>query len=80
MRIRDDGERIPPDILEQGRAGHCGLPGIRERARQGGADLTIWSRAGTGTEIELSLPGSTAYGTAPRPFRSRLFREKGDNR
>ena len=40
LRIRDDGEGIPADILEQGRPGHYGLPGIRERARQVGAKLS----------------------------------------
>ena len=77
LRIRDDGEGIPAEVLEQGRPGHFGLPGMRERARQIGAELTIWSRAGTGTEIELSLAGSKAYGTSPQRSRLRLFRQKG---
>ncbi len=76
LRIRDDGKGIPADILEQGRPGHYGLPGIRERARQVGAELSIWSRSGTGTEIELSLAGSIAYGTSPRRSRFRLFGKK----
>ena len=76
LRIRDDGEGIPAEILEHGRPGHYGLPGIRERARQVGADLRIWSRSGTGTEIELSLAGSIAYGTSPRQSRFQLFRNK----
>jgi signal transduction histidine kinase/ligand-binding sensor domain-containing protein len=76
LRIRDNGDGIPAEILEQGRPGHHGLRGIRERARQIGADLTIWSRAGTGTEIELSLAGSVAYGAAPRRSRFRLFAKK----
>ena len=77
LRIRDDGEGIPAEILEQGRPGHYGLPGIRERARQVGADLTIWSRAGTGTEIDLSLAGSIAYGTSRRRSRLKIFGKKG---
>jgi signal transduction histidine kinase len=76
LRIRDDGEGIPAEILEQGRPGHYGLPGIRERARQAGADLTIWSRAHSGTEIDLSLAGSIAYGRPPRQARFQLFRKK----
>ena len=76
LRIRDDGEGIPAEILEQGRPGHYGLPGIRERARQVGANLTIWSRARSGTEIDLSLAGSIAYGRPPRQFRFRPFRKK----
>jgi signal transduction histidine kinase len=76
LRIRDDGEGMPAEILQQGRPGHFGLPGMRERARQVGADLNIWSRAGTGTEIDLSLAGSIAYGTSPRPSRLRIFGKK----
>ena len=76
LRIRDDGKGIPADVLERGQPGHYGLPGMRERARQIGAELTIWSRAGTGTEIELSLAGSIAYITPPSRSRFRLFRKK----
>jgi signal transduction histidine kinase/ligand-binding sensor domain-containing protein len=76
LRIRDDGEGIPAEILEQGRPGHYGLAGIRERARKVGADLAIWSRAGTGTEIELNLAGSIAYSTSPRRSLFRLLRKK----
>ncbi len=66
LRIRDDGKGIEPATLEAGRAGHYGLPGMRERARQIGAEYTIWSGVGTGTEIELSIPGAIAYRTLPR--------------
>ena len=76
LRIRDDGEGIPAEILDEGRPGHYGLPGLRERARQAGADLTIWSRANSGTEIDLSLAGSIAYGRPPRQARFQLFRKK----
>jgi signal transduction histidine kinase len=30
LRIRDDGDSIPSDILESGRPGHFGLKGMRE--------------------------------------------------
>jgi signal transduction histidine kinase/ligand-binding sensor domain-containing protein len=62
LRIRDDGEGIAPALLEKGRPGHYGLPGMRERAAEIGAKLDIWSGAGTGTEIDLSIAGSIAYG------------------
>jgi len=62
LRIRDDGEGIAPAMLEEGRPGHYGLPGMRERAAEMGAKLDIWSGAGTGTEIDLSIAGSIAYG------------------
>ena len=76
LRIRDDGEGIPAEVLEHGRAGHFGLPGMRERARQIGAELTIWSRPDAGTEIELSLSDSIAYGALRQRFRFGLFRRR----
>jgi signal transduction histidine kinase len=46
LRIRDDGTGIDPRVLKQGkRAGHWGLPGIRERAKQIGARLDFWGEA-----------------------------------
>ena len=76
LRIRDDGDGIAPAILEEGRSGHYGLAGMRERARQIGAKLNIWSGVGTGTEIDLSVPGSIAYRNSPDRSRLRLFRKK----
>lgn len=70
LRIRDDGKGIEPGMLKDGRAGHYGLDGMRERCRQIGAEFTIWSGVGAGTRIELSIPGSIAY----RPFERRRFR------
>jgi signal transduction histidine kinase/ligand-binding sensor domain-containing protein len=74
LRIRDDGKGIAPEILEQGRPGHYGVRGMRERARQIGGKLDIWSGVGAGTEIEFSIAASIAYGTPPgrtlfHPFR-----------
>jgi signal transduction histidine kinase len=63
LRIRDDGKGIDPKLLEAGRDGHWGLAGMRERAEQIGARLDIWSELGAGTEVELRIPGSVAYGT-----------------
>ena len=63
LRIRDDGKGIDPKLLDAGRDGHWGLPGMRERAEQIGARLDIWSELGAGTEVDLSVPGAIAYGT-----------------
>jgi signal transduction histidine kinase len=62
LRIRDDGKGIDPKLLEAGRDGHWGLRGMRERAEQIGARLEIWSEGGAGTEVDLRVPGSIAYG------------------
>ena len=62
LRIRDDGRGIEPKILEAGgRSGHWGLQGMRERAEKIGGQLSFWSRPETGTEVELTVPGTTAY-------------------
>jgi signal transduction histidine kinase len=76
LRIRDDGQGIPAEILEAGRSGHYGLSGMRERARQAGAILEIWSGGGRGTEIELSVASSIAYRKSARRFRWPRFRGK----
>jgi signal transduction histidine kinase len=75
LRFRDDGKGIDSTVLKRGgRSGHWGLAGIRERAKQIGAQLEIWSQPGTGTEIELSIPGSIAYEALPTRAGFRLFR------
>jgi signal transduction histidine kinase len=76
LHIRDDGKGIPSEFLEEGRRGHYGLCGMRERARQVGGKLEIWSRPGAGTEIELSITGSIAYHAPTGRLRFRLFRRK----
>jgi len=43
-----------------------------------GAKLDIWSGIGTGTEIDLSIPGSIAYGKRRGHSRLRLFGEKAE--
>jgi signal transduction histidine kinase/ligand-binding sensor domain-containing protein len=77
LRFRDDGKGIDPSVVERGgRSGHWGLPGIRERAKQIGAELTVWSELGAGTEVELGIPGSVAYELSPSRARFRLFRKR----
>jgi signal transduction histidine kinase/ligand-binding sensor domain-containing protein len=71
LRVRDDGRGIDPEVLgEQGRAGHWGLAGMRERAELIGGYLEIRSQQASGTEVELRIPASIAYATyAARRFR-----------
>ena len=77
LRIRDDGKGITPDTSEQGSVGHYGLAGMRERARQIGSKLVILSGPETGTDVELSVPGSVAYAKQQGRFRFTLFRRNG---
>jgi signal transduction histidine kinase len=67
LRVRDDGKGIDPKLLSgDGRAGHYGLHGMRERAKLVGGKLAVWSKLDSGTEVELSIPASTAYASAGR--------------
>ena len=70
IRIRDDGEGIHADLLQQGgREGHWGLLGMRERAKKIRATVTIWSKPGAGTEVDLRVPAHIAYRSRQRgPF------------
>ena len=73
LRIRDDGNGVAPDVSKtKGRAGHWGFQGMRERAKLAGGQLEIWSELKSGTEIELSIPGSSAYiDSSPRQSQKR---------
>ena len=72
--VRDDGKGIDPKVLkEHGRAGHCGLRGAYERAEGIGARLDVWSEAGAGTEVRLTVPGAIAYEKSGDGGRFKLF-------
>ena len=62
MRVRDDGKGIEPKLLSHdGREGHFGLRGMRERAKLIGGKLTVWS------ELTAGAPGaSNWYGLLSR--------------
>lgn len=53
--VRDDGCGIDQEVLTSERNPHHGLRGMLERAEAVGARLKIWSKRGSGTEVELSL-------------------------
>ena len=69
IRVRDDGKGIPSDVLSaNGREGHYGLPGMRERAELAGGKLTIWTERDSGTEIEFMIQAARAYVKSTRHF------------
>ena len=80
VRIRDDGKGIDPKLLAgEGREGHYGLPGMRERAKLIGGKLEMWSELDAGTEVELTIPAHIAYaGARRRSWLPQKFFEKGD--
>jgi len=61
LRVRDDGRGVDSDVFIEGRSGHWGLQGMRERAKLLGGQLEVWSELDSGTEIQLSVPASIAY-------------------
>jgi signal transduction histidine kinase len=64
LRVSDDGIGIDADALESGgRAGHYGVIGMQERARRIQAKLKISGTKGSGTTVELAVPGAVAYVT-----------------
>ena len=79
LRIRDDGKGIDPQHLNAGRARHWGLTNMRERAQQIGSELNLWSEVGAGTEVELRIPGSVAYGPSRRRSFFRRIRKQGSD-
>jgi signal transduction histidine kinase/ligand-binding sensor domain-containing protein len=68
LRVRDDGKGVDSGVFTEGRSGHWGLQGMRERAKLLGGQLEIWSELNSGTEIQLTIPASIAYLTgSPLP-------------
>ncbi len=53
MVISDDGRGFAGDVDSNSPEGHFGLRGMRERAAQIGAQLSVKSAVGEGTQIEL---------------------------
>jgi hypothetical protein len=57
LRVQDDGKGFDEALLpRQAAAGHYGVPGMRERAVLMGGTLTVWSKEGAGTAVELCVP------------------------
>jgi signal transduction histidine kinase len=61
LRVRDDGKGIDGEAMQRQPSGHFGLPGMRERAEIVGGRLEVWSKLNSGTQVELSIPGTIAY-------------------
>jgi signal transduction histidine kinase len=61
MRIQDNGCGMSDETLKLRRPGHYGLIGMQERAERLGASISIRSRVGEGTEVNLSVPAHLLY-------------------
>jgi signal transduction histidine kinase len=62
--VIDNGSGMEPRYIADGREGHWGLQGMRERATRIGARLLLSSSA-AGTKVELIVPGRIAFESAP---------------
>ena len=54
--VQDDGRGMASSIIENGKVGHWGLIGMRERVHRLGGTLTIDSQLGVGTTVTISVP------------------------
>lgn len=63
LRVSDDGVGIDSAVIEEGKEGHFGLRGMRERAERIGARFTLVSSPNSGTVITLVVPGRIAFRT-----------------
>jgi len=63
--VSDDGRGMDPEVVQSGRQRRWGLIGMRERSERLGASLKLRSRVGSGTEVELIVPGVIAFEDQP---------------
>jgi signal transduction histidine kinase len=64
LSVRDDGQGMSRGD-DNGRAGHYGIIGMKERASQIGAELEVTSTPGRGTKVSVRVP--VAQSTLPSP-------------
>ena len=78
LSVSDDGKGIDEQAMGRQRHGHFGLHGMRERAELFGGKLEVWSKLGSGTQLDLSIPGAIAYDlVARRRWWSKLLPQNG---
>jgi signal transduction histidine kinase len=74
LTVCDDGKGMDEETRQrQQTAGHFGLPGMRERAAIMRRLLDVRSAVGSGTEIELRVPGAIAYLSTQQSLWSHLL-------
>jgi signal transduction histidine kinase len=71
LSVHDDGCGFDPTSVAPGN-GHFGLQGLKARARKLNASLTLSSRPGDGTRIEIAVPLDTNMPSADSPSRNSL--------
>jgi signal transduction histidine kinase len=72
IRVQDNGRGMSEEALHLQRPGHYGIAGMQERAERLGGTISIRSRIGEGTEVNLSVPAHLLYQDGLAPYGSRL--------
>ena len=65
VAVKDNGVGIDPTVAHDGKDGHFGLQGMRERAARIRGKLTIVSTISAGTTVTLRVPGNLVYRNGP---------------
>jgi signal transduction histidine kinase len=65
VAVKDNGVGIDPTVAHDGKDGHFGLQGMRERAARIRGKLTILSTISAGTTVTLRVPGNLVYRNGP---------------
>ena len=61
LRVATTAPASSPTCSRDGKDGHFGLRGMRERAERIGARFTLVSGVGSGTVVTLIVPGRIAF-------------------
>jgi signal transduction histidine kinase len=61
IRVQDNGSGMSEETLNSRRAGHYGMAGMQERADRLRGSISITSRIGEGTEVNLWIPAHFVY-------------------
>jgi hypothetical protein len=72
IRVQDNGRGMSKETLNLGRPGHYGIAGMQERAERLGGSMSIRSRVGEGTEVNLTIPARFLYQNGSLRSDSRL--------
>jgi signal transduction histidine kinase/ligand-binding sensor domain-containing protein len=59
--VSDNGVGIDPTVADQGKNGHFGLQGMRERAARIGGKLLIVTSPDSGTKVTIVVPGDIVF-------------------
>jgi len=66
VRVSDNGKGIDSVVLDKGKEGHFGLPGMRERSARIGGKFKLVSAVTSGTEMTLVVPGNIVFRKTPK--------------